>query len=86
MVLQPNLKIQTWFEVFFAQSCRILTITTEIARHSGELRGQLKSRGKTHTQTDMMIAATAQIHQLTLVTCNIRDFEHCPIALLNPFI
>ncbi|WP_335229852.1 plasmid stability protein stbB [Nostoc sp.] len=33
----------------------------------------------------MMIAATAQIHQLTLVTRNIRDFDGCGIPLLNPF-
>lgn len=26
-----------------------------------------------------------QIHQLTLVTRNIRDFEDCDILLLNPF-
>ncbi|MDY7004696.1 MAG: plasmid stability protein stbB [Cyanobacteriota bacterium] len=33
----------------------------------------------------MIIAATAQIHQLTLVTRNTRDFEGCEILLLNPF-
>ena len=34
---------------------------------------------------DMMIAATAKTHQLTLVTRNIRDFDSCSIPLLNPF-
>ena len=33
----------------------------------------------------MMIAATAQKHDLTLVTRNTRDFQYCGIALLNPF-
>ena len=33
----------------------------------------------------MLIAATAQAHNLTLVTRNTRDFEGCGIALLNPF-
>ncbi|MDM9585993.1 hypothetical protein [Nostoc sp. GT001] len=33
----------------------------------------------------MMIAATAQIHQLLLVASNIRDFYGCGIPLLNPF-
>jgi predicted nucleic acid-binding protein len=33
----------------------------------------------------MLIAATAQAHNLTLVTRNIRDFDGCGIALLDPF-
>ncbi|MBA3924515.1 MAG: plasmid stability protein stbB [Nostocaceae cyanobacterium] len=32
-----------------------------------------------------MIAAIAQVHNLTLVTRDIKDFEGCEIALLNPF-
>lgn len=67
------------------QYCKLLSLTPEIARRSGELRGKLRGKGKTHTQADMMIAATAQIHQLTLVTRNIRDFDSCGIPLLNPF-
>ena len=34
---------------------------------------------------DAMIAATAQIHQLTVVTRNIADFQPFAIPLLNPF-
>jgi len=33
----------------------------------------------------MLIAATAQINQQTLVTRNTRDFEGCGISLLDPF-
>jgi predicted nucleic acid-binding protein len=82
---KPNFRIQSWFEGFMEQYCKLLSITPEIAQRSGELRGQLRGKGKTHTQADMMIAATAQIHQLTLVTRNIRDFDGCGIPLLNPF-
>ncbi|MDJ0634624.1 MAG: type II toxin-antitoxin system VapC family toxin [Xenococcaceae cyanobacterium MO_188.B29] len=82
---KPNIRIQSWFEGFMEQYCNLLPITPEIAQRSGELRGQLRSKRKTHTQADMMIAATAQIHQLTLVTRNIRDFDGCGIPLLNPF-
>ena len=34
---------------------------------------------------DKQIAATALIHDLTLVTRNIRDFESTGVRLLNPF-
>jgi predicted nucleic acid-binding protein len=32
-----------------------------------------------------MIAATASVHGLTVVTRNIRDFEGLNVPLLNPF-
>ncbi|MDB9536336.1 PIN domain-containing protein [Dolichospermum planctonicum CS-1226] len=65
--------------------CQILPITAEIAQLCGKIRGQQRLSGKTVTQADMMIAATAQTHQLTLVTRNIRDFDSCGIPLFNPF-
>jgi toxin FitB len=34
---------------------------------------------------DMMIAATARVHSLTLVTRNVRDFTGIDMRLLNPF-
>lgn len=34
---------------------------------------------------DAMIAATAQVHQLTVVTRNTRDFAGFNVPLLNPF-
>jgi predicted nucleic acid-binding protein len=32
-----------------------------------------------------MIAATAQVHDLTVVTRNVRDFEVFGVRTLNPF-
>ena len=34
---------------------------------------------------DALIAATAIRHDLTLVTCNVRDFAELNVPLLNPF-
>jgi predicted nucleic acid-binding protein len=34
---------------------------------------------------DAMIAAIARVHQLTVVTRNIRDFQDFGVELLNPF-
>jgi hypothetical protein len=34
---------------------------------------------------DAMIAATAQVHQLTVVTRNTRDFAAFKVPLLDPF-
>jgi predicted nucleic acid-binding protein len=81
---RPNPRVSAWMESFF-QRHEVLPISQDIARRGGELRGQLTARGTVREQADMLIAATAQVHQLTLVTRNTRDFENCGIGLLNPF-
>lgn len=82
---RPNARITAWFEQLIADHCEVLPITEEIGRVCGHMRGSLRSHGQTRTQADMLIAATARVHQLTLVTRNTRDFEDCLIPLLNPF-
>jgi predicted nucleic acid-binding protein len=83
---KPNARIQAWFQQFLNLYCQIIPITSDIALYAGEIRGKLRTQGKTRSQADMLIAATAKIHKLTLVTRNVRDFEGCEILLLNPFI
>ncbi|AHJ31123.1 Yle-like protein [Nodularia spumigena CCY9414] len=46
----------------------------------------MKTQGKPRSQADILIAATAKIHSMTLVIRNIKDFEGCGISTLNPFI
>jgi predicted nucleic acid-binding protein len=81
---RPNERVRAWVEAFF-QRHPVLEVTAPIARRAGELRGALAARGSVRHQADMLIAATAQVHQLTLVTRNTKDFEQCGIGLLNPF-
>ena len=64
----------------------ILPVTTETAKRAGELRGLLRKKGVSRSQADMLIAATAQQHQLTVVARNTKDFEDCGIPLLNPYV
>ena len=63
----------------------LVRVPARIARRAGEMRAQLALAGQVREQADMLIAATAQIHALTLVTRNVRDFDGCGIAVLNPF-
>ncbi|WP_075217207.1 type II toxin-antitoxin system VapC family toxin [Mongoliimonas terrestris] len=35
---------------------------------------------------DALIAATALVHELTVVTRNVDDFERCGVKVFNPFI
>jgi len=81
---RPTARLLTWLDAFLLRH-QVLPVTADIARRSGELRGALQARGQTRTQADMLIAATAQIHALTIVTRNVRDFDHCGVGVLNPF-
>ncbi|MDI1246763.1 MAG: type II toxin-antitoxin system VapC family toxin [Rhodoferax sp.] len=81
---RPTERLLNWFDGFL-QHHTVLPITVDIARRAGEMRGQLQARGQTHSQADMLIAATAQIHALTIVTRNVRDFDACGLGVLNPF-
>ena len=82
---KPNAEVRAWFDDFLARSCTVLPVTDTIARRAGELRGQLRAAGRQRTQADMLVAGTAQAHQLTLATRNVRDFEGCGINVVNPF-
>ena len=82
---KPSPRIERWFEDFLDSDCRVLEVTTPIARHAGILCGQFARRGRPRTQADMLIAATAALHGLTLATRNERDFEDCGVTVINPF-
>ncbi|MDR3395538.1 MAG: type II toxin-antitoxin system VapC family toxin [Parasulfuritortus sp.] len=81
---RPNARIEAWFDSFLHRH-PVLPVTEAIARRAGELRGGFAARGIVRSQADMMIAATAQVHALTLVTRNEDDFRGCGIPVLNPF-
>jgi len=81
---RPDPRIQGWVAGFFSRHAA-LPVSPEIARRAGELRGRLAAQGSPHTQADLLIAATALVHGLTLVTRNSRDFDGCGLPLLNPF-
>lgn len=46
---------------------------------------RIKHRKSNTLEKDAMIAATAIVHNLAVVTRNVRDFRQFGVALLNPF-
>lgn len=82
---RPIPRIVVWFESFLDRHCQVFSIDAQVARVSGELRGRLQAAGQTRSQADTLIAATASVHGLTLLTRNVRHFEGCNIPLYNPF-
>jgi predicted nucleic acid-binding protein len=85
LVRGGNRSLLEAYEEFLRMRGTVLPVTEDISRRAGKLRGDFSLKGITRSQPDMLIAATAQAHNLTLVTRNIRDFDACGIALLDPF-
>jgi len=63
----------------------VIPVSLEIAEISGKLRATEKKDGRILSFADAVMAATALHTGTTLVTRNIKDFEHLNIALFNPF-
>ena len=59
---------------------RILPVTDRIALEWGEIAA-LRPRG----DADGLIAATAIVHDLIVVTRNVADFDDTPAKILNPW-
>lgn len=80
---EPNFsdRLERWsIEVREHFAERTLPVTTEIALRWGELYVRLKRR-----DMDLVIAATALEHDLTVATRNIRHFAPTGVSLFNPY-
>jgi len=64
---------------------RILAIDSRVADTCGKLVARSESLGRPIETRDALIAATAEIHGLTLVTRNVTDFEPTVKQLLSPW-
>lgn len=74
--------LQHWLDMILSRyEPRILPLSVNIARRWGQLSGELG-----HSSTDLMIAATALEHNLTVATRNTRHFEPTQVKWLNPYL
>jgi predicted nucleic acid-binding protein len=67
---------------------QLLDVDADVSRKFGELDAYLLDRGLVVTDIDLLNAATAQVHDLTVVTHNVQDFVNVPglqvVDWLNP--
>jgi len=59
---------------------RVLPVTPDIARRWGRLSADLGHEG-----ADLLVAATAASHRLTVATRNVRHFAPTGVAVFDPF-
>lgn len=62
-----------------------MAITEDIANKWGELQAEAEKRGQKMPVIDSLIAATAIIENLTVVTRNTKDIENSGCKILNPW-
>jgi predicted nucleic acid-binding protein len=74
--------LRTWMtkQVLPAFEGRILSVDLAVAQRSATLHGP-----NPRPVRDGLIAATALVHGLTVVTRDVVDFEPCGVSLLNPW-
>jgi predicted nucleic acid-binding protein len=77
--------LEAWFEseVRGVYAGHILPVTEEIADLCGKFVATKRKLGTMPDLNDMLIAATAVIHGLTLATLNAKDFEKLPVKLIT---
>jgi toxin FitB len=74
-----------WLEaVLHLYGDRILPFDVAAARVAGALSDRARSKGQNPGFPDLAIAATAVIHQLTVLTGNLRHFTPLGVAAHNP--
>lgn len=64
---------------------QVIPVDDAIARQAARLRAGMQRQGRVVHLADTLIAGTALVHGLTLMTCNTRDFIGLPIDLHNPY-
>lgn len=71
--------VATWFED------RILPLSSDILIDWIDLSTALAGKGKTRNPADLLLAATARIHGLTVVSRNTRDFIGTGVTVYHPW-
>jgi toxin FitB len=64
---------------------RVLPVDLVVADSWGRLVARCEASGRPIGAMDAFIAATAEVHRLTLVTHNVTDFETALPAVVNPW-
>ncbi len=75
--------LRTWLDlhVMTAFAGRILPVDTAVVRHCARLHVPDKRPDR-----DALIAATAMVHGMTVVTRNVSDFASTGVGIINPWI
>jgi len=77
----------TWLEDILknTEDGNLLAVDAAVARKWGDMTAVARLEGRTLAIVDALLAATALVHDLTVVTRNARDFAGTGVRVLNPW-
>jgi predicted nucleic acid-binding protein len=76
--------LERWFDAG-VQKLRCLPWEAETGLRWAQLLASLRTAGRAMPIKDSLIAATALVHDLTVVTRNHADFEKTGVSIIDPF-
>jgi len=83
---RKSVDLSAWLEtVLHLYGDRVLAFDTATARIAGAISDRARGSGQTPGLADIIIAATAQHHGLTILSRNLRHFEPLGVAVIDPF-
>src|SRR3954454_5000274 len=69
----------------FLSSSPVINLSDAITDRFGQIRAQLRAQGTLIPDLDLLIGATAAVHNLTVMTRNVRHFGRIPgLTLYQP--
>lgn len=78
-------RMEAWLAAMLDQfGGRIIAVDVVVGREAGELNDAMMARGRQPGLADVLIAATARVHQLEVLTANIRHFAVLDVPHFNP--
>ena len=79
-------QLNTWLNNLLKEySNRIFSVNTIVAESWGMIQGAAEKNGMPMSSIDGMIAATAYMHSLIIVTRNEKDFVASQMPVINPW-
>jgi predicted nucleic acid-binding protein len=64
---------------------RVLPFDKDVAMAAGRMEAMAIAKGRHPGLADIIIAATGEVHRLTILTQNVRHFAPLNVPTLNPF-
>lgn len=79
-------EFQLWFDGLTANFAQRTLLTDEpVWRAFARLKASVEAIGRPLEDMDLLIAVTAAVHQLAVVTRNVKRFQDSGVKVLNPW-